>query len=238
MDEFHEKGDGLLSWCKPDWEVIRAAPTAFIISALAIGILEFGGLYWMFHTSIEMKNDHIENLERKITTFPTDPVGGVNAASVSITCAPVMLPIQVKSRDSIYSVWLHPKWGDVIMKAIIGDDTALWPDEHWSGAAYKCTITNSGKIDIIGLHLPFHIDYRAPEASPTDRTATVTLPDIIETRGSFVFFIFNDTIRSPMVTLPEHVYGRVHGDVKSKDILLEYSTRDGSPTKISGFGTR
>jgi hypothetical protein len=158
--------------------------------------------------------------------------------SVSIACTPVMLPIRSNPGDSIYSVSLHSRWGDGIIKAIIGSDDPFWPSEQTSGAAFKCVITNSGKADILGLTLPFHIDYKAHEASPQSRTAVIVLPDIIEQGKSFVFHIVNDTIRYPEVTLPEHVYGRVRGDVKSRDILVEYSTRDGAPTKLSGFGAQ
>jgi hypothetical protein len=72
-----EQGDGLLSWCKPDWQVIKAAPRAFIISVLAVGVLELVALYWVFHANLEIKNDLIASktetiamLEKKLLTLP------------------------------------------------------------------------------------------------------------------------------------------------------------------------
>lgn len=60
-----EQGGGWSSWCKPEWQVIRAAPRAFVSSVLALSILIAIGLYWLFHENLQMKTDLIGSLKEK-----------------------------------------------------------------------------------------------------------------------------------------------------------------------------
>ncbi len=67
MQDLHDEGGGWFSWCKPEWQVIAAAPRHFVVSVLALSILAGMGLYWLFHVNLEMKNDLISSQEKEIS---------------------------------------------------------------------------------------------------------------------------------------------------------------------------
>lgn len=158
--------------------------------------------------------------------------------SVGINCTPDSLPLRGKHGDSLYAIYLHPKWGNELVKFLYGSEgsSTYWPNMKTTGIAYQCEIVNHGNASLLGLTVLFRVNFRGENRAQRSRTIEIGLPDPIEAHKRFVFYAADDTGWTPKLLLPEEVSARINGESKGRIIQVQYSTLDGSPPELAGFG--
>ena len=83
------EGTGSDSWLQVEWEVVKGAPRSFLLSLLAVSILIVGGMYWAFHTNLELKTDMIGSLEKENVKFKEEIIALRAAVPKELPPAPV-----------------------------------------------------------------------------------------------------------------------------------------------------
>jgi hypothetical protein len=165
-----------------------------------------------------------------------------SSTSITISCRPETFPIEVKQNTNIYGVQLHPKWGNVIQAPTpqTGEPRAksVWPDVRANNVGYRCRLFNDGDEMLSGLFVPLQVTFFSQAASLRNRLIDVPIPEPIASRAEFVFHIADDTNWRPEIRLPEHVRGRIGSATENRDISVRYSTFDGKPPRLKGFGVQ
>jgi hypothetical protein len=59
------ESNGADSRLRVEWQVVKQAPVSFGIALLMLSFLIGGGLYWHFHTKLELKTDKIAFLREE-----------------------------------------------------------------------------------------------------------------------------------------------------------------------------
>lgn len=161
-----------------------------------------------------------------------------NGVLVSINCTPESLPLRVRQEESVYAVYLHPKWGNELVKFLF-QSTERWtvwpePDRKVSPVGYRCELVNDGSAKLLALFVPFRVEFRAEARSLRSRTIEIGL-EPIEPKKAFVFHIVDDSGWDPRVDLPERVSGRIIGEIRNRSVPVQYSTLEGMPPHLTGF---
>lgn len=162
----------------------------------------------------------------------------LDQASVGINCTPESLPLRGNHGDSLYAIYLHPKWGNELVKFLFGSEEAstYWPNMKTIGVAYQCEIVNHGNDTILGLTVLFRVKFTGDNRAQRNRTIEIGFPDPIEAHKRFVFHAVDDTGWAPKVLMPEGVSARINGEPKNRFIQVQYSTVNGTPSELAGFG--
>lgn len=162
-------------------------------------------------------------------------------AAVSISCRPETFPIEVKQGTSIYGVQLHPKWGNVIQAPTPQTQPrarSVWPNLQFNNVGYRCQISNDVDKRLSGIFVPLQVKFFSESAPVRNRLVDVPIPESIDSHGEFLFYIADDTGWLPEVKLPERIRGRIGPNTEVREILVHYSTFDGKPSSLNGFGVQ
>jgi hypothetical protein len=152
--------------------------------------------------------------------------------SVSINCSPVAIPLNGAQGDSLYAIYLDPKWGN----QLVFTPSASWPPGATTNdRAYRCEVVNNGKFALHGLSVVFMTTFREGAGLPTKREIAIISPVSVEPQHSVVFHLADDTKQAQEVIPPESVSARVGDDKERRKIPVRYPTVDGRPVKLRGF---
>ena len=121
----------------------------------------------------------------------------------------------------------------------IRDVPQLWPPPHDNAAGqveYRCELTNAGDVVLDHVSLDLNVVYRSPNRETTGRTAILNTIEPLQPKETFTFRVFDDTKWDPVVALSDSASTRLRGERESRTTTVQYSTADGRPLRIAGFG--
>jgi hypothetical protein len=191
----------------------------------------------VFLVGVSLSGWGFYELHRLLDPGQTEPPGKSSSPLVSINCSPDSLPIPGKHPESLFAVYLHPKWGDDLVKFLYGTvpEAVYWPDRKTFGIVYSCQVTNMSNVKFASISLLLRVDFRSEARGQKSRTFELGLPIDLDPQQRFIFHIADDSGWDPVVTLPEFVRVRLNGERKSIAVPVEYATRNGEPMHLAGF---
>jgi hypothetical protein len=165
------------------------------------------------------------------------------AITVTLDCLPVAIPITRRAGDSFHGVFLHPKWGDHLVRSILptapaGQAPPLWPSEFASpGVPYGCSLASVSDIGIAAVTIPFKVHFGSMSAGIRERMIRLGVPSTLSKGASFKFYLVDDSGWSPTVTLPSEGEGRLIGENRNRPVKIGSASGQAAtrPT-LSGFG--
>ena len=207
------------------------APTWLLFVTVAVFLLVAVTLTWFLSTKNRQRG-----LGAVVVAYTALTAGTLwttpDGLSVSINCSPVAIPLRGEQGDSLYAIYLDPKWGN----KVAFNPSASWPiGARPNDAAYRCEVANNGKFALHGLSFVFLATFRAGGALPPKREIAITSPVSVEPQHSVMFYIADDTKQAQEVTPPASVSARVGEEKWRREIQVHYSTIDGRPVKLRGF---
>ena len=211
-----ELADKVGGWKAPGKIYIHLVFTACIVVAMF--------LTWrdVYHENQRLSGE-IQTLQAK---------AGVKGAEIatltllSIDCSPVSLPVPGRHPDSIFAVYLHPKWGNQLVTFLYGStqEAMYWPSYIARGIAHRCKIINIGSSRLSGINLILRISYGKDGVGQPSRTGEYRIKDL-SPKDSLDIYVTNDTVWSPEVTISELAQGHISGDSKMIAIPIEAQTK-------------
>jgi hypothetical protein len=206
------------AWISPKW---RQNLTDKIIAAIVVTVLTVAGTAmlgwwkgWWFGTK---------------TSY-----------AVSVECKPEITPIYGAQGESLYAVFLHPKWGNQLVQSMFRNgpsgQKSIWPGpDVKERIAYVCDVTNHSETPLSITGFPIHVTFRSDQAKIRERVVTVGFPDYITPKNHFRIHLADDTGWNPVAALPDIVTGRGPGGA-TESIHVDYASSSGKRTTLSGFG--
>jgi hypothetical protein len=144
--------------------------------------------------------------------------------------------------ESVYGVYLHPRWGDLLTSRTIATVTGgrkipPWPDDAPSGVAYACSVVNISDASMSGIVVPLAITFESGQATVRRTIKQITLPVTLQPSGApFKFYLVDDTGWQPAVMLPSAGEGRYKDESRNRLVTFTTPAAYGKPSILRGFG--